>query len=187
VEISKSPSSVDGLLHDAPETFNGVEVVPAVGGQQMQSKLSVPVLQCGSQLFGPMDATAINNHHDLFVVLAKDAHDLMNILAQGVGVKMRHDLIEDFRGAILDGAQDAEQHPARDPTPRAILRPRLALETFFTFDLALAQWACGQARALGFAPPARSGQGKTPEDRFVFIEQNDLATTSLVLEGCEVE
>jgi len=32
-------------------------------------------------------------------------------------------------------------------------------------------------------PPARAGQGKAPQDGFVFIEQNDLATASLVLEG----
>jgi hypothetical protein len=40
---------------------------------------------------------------------------------------------------------------------------------------------------LGFAPPARSGQGKTPEDGFIFIEQNDLPSAGSVLEGREFE
>jgi hypothetical protein len=53
--------------------------------------------------------------------------------------------------------------------------------------LTLPQWACGEARALGFAPPACAGQGKAPQDRFVFIEQNDLAAASLVLEGGKFE
>ena len=46
-------------------------------------------------------------------------------------------------------------------------------------------WLSGRVgrRALGCAPPARAGQGKTPQDRFVFIEQNDLPAASLVLKG----
>jgi hypothetical protein len=36
---------------------------------------------------------------------------------------------------------------------------------------------------LGFAPPARAGQGKAPQDGFVFIKQNDLPTARLGLEG----
>jgi hypothetical protein len=31
---------------------------------------------------------------------------------------------------------------------------------------------------LGFVPPACPGQGKTPEDSFIFIEQNDLTPAS---------
>jgi hypothetical protein len=42
-------------------------------------------------------------------------------------------------------------------------------------------------RALGCAPPARPEQGKAPEDGFVFVEQNDLATARLVLEGSQLE
>ena len=65
--------------------------------------------------------------------------------------------------------------------------PRLAFEGFVAFDLSLAQRACGEAHALGGAPPAGAGQGKAPENRFVFIEQNDLAPTCLVLEGGKFE
>src|SRR5439155_21445692 len=36
-------------------------------------------------------------------------------------------------------------------------------------------------------PQARKGEGKAPQDGFVFIEQNDLATPSLVLQGGEFE
>ena len=67
----------------------------------------------------------------------------------------------------------------------AILQPRLAFEGLLAFDLALAQRAGGEASALGFAPPARAGQGKAPQDRFIFIEQNDLATAGLVLQGSQ--
>jgi hypothetical protein len=100
---------------------------------------------------------------------------------------MRHDFIKDFRGAILDSTDNAEQHAAREATPGAILQPRLAFEAFFAFDLALAQWACGQAIPLGVAPPAQPGQGKAPHDRFVFIEQDDLPATCSVLQGGELE
>jgi hypothetical protein len=48
-------------------------------------------------------------------------------------------------------------------------------------DLALAQGAYREASALGCAPPARPGQGKTPNDRFIFVEQNDLPSTGPIL------
>jgi hypothetical protein len=40
---------------------------------------------------------------------------------------------------------------------------------------------------LGFTPPARAGQGKAPEDGFIFIEHNDLTPAGSVLEGSEFE
>src|SRR5262249_21329967 len=110
-----------------------------------------------------------------------------DILAQSLRIKMRHDFREDFRGPILDGTDDAEQHPAGEAAPRAILHPRLAFEGFFAFDLAGAQGTYGEARALHFAPPARPGEGKTPHDRFICIEQNDLAPTGPILSGGQVE
>ena len=87
----------------------------------------------------------------------------------------------------MDRADDAEQDAAGDATPRAIPHPRWAFEGLVAFDLTLAQRACREASTLSFAPPARAGQGKAPQDGFVFIEQNDLATTSLVLQGGEFE
>ena len=82
---------------------------------------------------------------------------------------------------------DAEQYPAGDPAPGAILQPGLAFEDLLAFDLALAQRACAEAYTRRFAPPAGAGQGKAPENRFVFIEQDDLAPASLVLEGGKCE
>jgi hypothetical protein len=93
--------------------------------------------------------------------------------------------VEDFGGAILDSADDAEQHASSDAAPRAVLHPRLPFVTFLLFDLALAQRACGQAIPLGAAPPAQPGQGKAPHDRFIFIEQDDLPSTCAVLQGSE--
>jgi len=135
------------------------------------------------ELVRPMDAAAIDDHHDLFASGAEVGHHLMEILAQLLGIKMRDDLIEDFGGPILDGTKHTQQHAAGDAAPGAILQPRLAFEGFLAFDLALAQWTYREASALGCVPPARAGQGKAPQDGFVFIEQNDLPTTSLVLEG----
>jgi hypothetical protein len=133
------------------------------------------------ELVRPMDPAAIDDHHDLFAGFAEGGHHLMDILAQLLGIKMRDDLIEDFGGPILDCPNDTEQHAARDPAPGAIVDPRLAFEGLLAFDLTRAQRAGGEASALGFAPPARPGQGKAPEDGFVFIEQNDLIPASAVL------
>jgi len=100
---------------------------------------------------------------------------------------MGDDFIEDFGGAILHSAEDREQHSAGDAAPGAVAQPGLAFQGLLTFDLTLTQRTYREARTLRCTPPARAGQGKTPEDGFVFIEQNDLATTRLVLEGGKFE
>jgi hypothetical protein len=153
----------------------------------MEASLAVVVVECRLELVGPMDAAAIHDHHDVCAGFTQGGHDLMEILASLLGITVRHNFREDLGGAIVDRADDAEQHPARDATPRAILHPRGAFAGLIAFDLALAQRACGNACALGGAPPARAGQGKTPEDRFVFIEHNDLTAARLVFEGGEFE
>jgi hypothetical protein len=117
-----------------------------------------------------MDATAVGDHDHLFSRVAKEGHHLMDILAQPLCVKVRDDLIDDARGTILHSADDAEQHAAGDTAPSAIVDPRLAFEALVTFDLTLTQRTRGEARALYFAPPASAGQGKAPEDGFIFIE-----------------
>ena len=134
-----------------------------------------------------MDPTAIDDHHDLFAGFAEGRHHLMDILAQLLGIKMGHDFIEDFGGPILDSPKDAEQHPAGDAAPGAILHPCLAFEGFFAFDLALAERTVGRRARWACAPPARAGEGKAPQDRFIFIEQNDLAAACLVLEGSKFD
>src|SRR5437867_4402911 len=153
----------------------------------MKVKLALVVVESRVKFMRPMDATAIDDHDDLCTSFAKDAHDLMNILAQLLGIKVRDNFIEDLGGAVLDRAQHTEQHAARDPAPGAIAHPRLAFEGFVALDLALAQRTDGQTRTLGAAPPAQPGEGKAPQDRFIFIEHNDLAPAGLILEGGECE
>ena len=87
----------------------------------------------------------------------------------------------------MDRANDAEQHAAGEATPRAILPPRLAFEDLLAVARALAQRACRAASALGGAPPACAQQGKAPQDRFVGLEHNDLATARLVLASSQFQ
>src|SRR5262245_66617399 len=96
----------------------------------MQLALALVVRQRCGEFPRAMNATAIHDHHDLLAGFAKDVHDLMGILAELLRIKVGHNLVEDFRGAILDGADDAEQHPAGDAAPGAMLQPRLTFETF---------------------------------------------------------
>ena len=117
-----------------------------------------------------MDPAPIDDHHDLFLGFAKGRHHLMDVLTKLLGIKVRHDFVEDFGGPILDGANNAEQHPAGDAAPGAILPPRLAFQGLLTFDLTLTQRTRMEASAQPFAPPARAGQRKAPQDGFVFIE-----------------
>src|SRR5215813_1731652 len=153
----------------------------------MEAQLLVVVVERGVELVRPVDPAAIDDHHDLFVRFAEDCHHLVHILSQLLGITVRHNFREDFGSTILDRPQDTEQPPARDPAPGTIAEPRPAFEGFIAFDLTRAQGTGGQTRALGWAPPAGAGQGKAPEDRFVFIEHNDLAPTCPVFEGRKVD
>src|SRR5262245_1457823 len=183
LQIGKTPSRSNAVLHHAPEAFDGVEVVPTMGGEEMEAQLALVVVEGGVELMGPMDPTAVDDHDDLCAGFAEGRHHLVQIWSELLGIKVRHNFIEDFGGPILDGPNDTQQHATRDAAPGAILHPRLAFEAFFAFDLTLAQGADREAGALGGAPPARAGQRKAPQDRFVGIEQNDLAPARLVLEG----
>src|SRR6266568_2651421 len=104
----------------------------------MEAKLIAVVVEGRVELVRPMDPTAIDDHHDLFADCAERRHDLMNILAELLRIKVRHNFVEDFGGPILHGAKHAEQHAAGDPAPGAIASPRLAFEGLLAFDLALA-------------------------------------------------
>jgi len=185
MQIGKTPSSTDPVLHHAPEAFNRIEVVATMSRQEIQPKLLVPACECRRELVRPMDATAVGYHDYLFAGAAKEGHHLMDVLAKPFRIKVGNNLIEDFGGPILDSADDAEQHPTGHAAPTPIAHPRLAFAGLFAFDLAWTQRSCGQPSALGFAPPTRPGQGKTPEDGFIFIEQNDLTPAGPVLEGGE--
>jgi hypothetical protein len=74
----------------------------------MEAQLVVVVLKSRIELVRPMNPTAIDDHHDLCAGFAEGCHHLMDILAQLVGSKVGHDFIKDFRGALLDGAANAE-------------------------------------------------------------------------------
>lgn len=187
MQIGQTPSGADPVLHHPPKTFHGIEVMAAPGWQEMQPKLFVPVGQRRRQLVGAVDATAVDDHDHLFAGVAKEGHDLMDILTKPLRLKMRDNLIEDFCGAILDGAYDAEQHTTGHTAPTPIAHPLLAFEGLVAFDLARRQGPGGEAIPLGFAPPTSARQGKAPEDGFILIEQNDLITTGLVLQSGEFE
>ena len=136
----------------------------------MEAQLALIVVASCVKLMSPVDAAPVDDHDDLFAGFAERGHHLVDILAQLLGIKVGNDFIEDLRGAILDGADDAEQHAAGDATPGAILHPRMAFAGLLVCDLALAQGTYWEADALGGAPPAHTGQGKTPQDGFVFVE-----------------
>jgi hypothetical protein len=87
----------------------------------MEAKLLVVVVERCVELVRSVDPAAIDDHHDLFAGCAEDRHHLVHIVPQLLGIKVRHNFREDFGGAILDRPQDAEQHPAGDPAPRAIV------------------------------------------------------------------
>src|SRR5207244_11730150 len=49
-KITKTASGADGVLHHPPEAFDGIEVVPTMGGQNMEAKLVMIVVEGRVQL-----------------------------------------------------------------------------------------------------------------------------------------
>jgi hypothetical protein len=186
-EIAQTSSGANGLLHHPPEAFDRVEMVATMGRQEVKTTCAVVVVEGRIELMRPMDPTAVDDHHHLFAGFAEDRHHLMEILTQLLGSKVRHDFVEDFGGPILDRPNDTQQHTTRDTAPGARAHPRLPFEGLLAFDLSLTQRACQEVRPLGCAPPARTGQGKAPHDRFVFIEQDEFPATCSVLQGGELK
>src|SRR6266571_2276747 len=109
MEIGTTAAGADGILHHPPEAFNGVEVMPTVGWEAMEAQRAVIVVEGRIELMSPVDLTAIDDHHDLFVGCAEGRHHLMEILAQLLRIKVRDDFIEDVGGAILDRPNHTEQ------------------------------------------------------------------------------
>ena len=153
----------------------------------MQLKLPLVVVEGRVELVRSMDATAIGYHYHVFPRVTKDAHHLMDVLTKFLRIEMRHDFVEDAGGAILHGANDMEQDPAGDPTPGAVLLPRMAFERLLVFDLAWTQGTCREAIALGASPPARPEHGKAPQDGLIGIEENDLAPAGPILKSGQFE
>jgi len=85
-----------------------------------------------------MNAAAIDDHHHLLAGVAKDMHDVMEVLAKFLRITMGHNLIEDAGSPVLYGTEDRQQYATGDAAPGAVPYPGLAFESFFTFDLATA-------------------------------------------------
>src|SRR4029450_5646185 len=87
MQIRKTSSGTDHVLHHAPKAFDGVAVGPTRGREEVQAKLLVRVVKRRVKLMRSMDAAAIDDQHDLCASFTKDTHDLMEILAQLLGIK----------------------------------------------------------------------------------------------------
>ena len=121
----------------------------APGWESRQAKLLVPVRQRGRELVCPVDATAVNDHHDLCPGMAKERHHLLDRVAQPLGITLGDDCREDFRGAIVDGADNAEQSPTGHTAPTPVGPPRVTFAHLCAFNVAGTEGADGEAKTLG--------------------------------------
>jgi hypothetical protein len=80
MQIRKTPSGADRVFHDAPEAFDGIEVMTTMGREEMEAQLALIVIESRVKLRRPMDAAAIDDHHHLCASFAEGRHHLMAIL-----------------------------------------------------------------------------------------------------------
>jgi hypothetical protein len=101
MQVRKTSSGADGVLHHPPEAFDGVEGMSAVGWQEMEAQRAVVVIEGRVELVRSVDPAPIDDHHDLLLSFPEGRHHLGDILAQLLRIKVRDDFREDFGGAIV--------------------------------------------------------------------------------------
>src|SRR5262245_7468407 len=94
LEGAETTPCSNGVLQHPPEAFDRVEVMATMGWQEMQAQLAVVVLEGRVELVRSMNPAAIHDHDNLFLGVPEGRHHLMEILAQFLSIKMRHDFIE---------------------------------------------------------------------------------------------
>src|SRR5262245_47325417 len=123
VELSQRAAPGPGparVLQPPPEAFDRVEGMAAVSQQALDASLAIVVVAWGGELGSPLAPAALHDHHALCADVAAGRHDWRPILAARLGIKGRHDFVEDLGGASLDSAPPAEQPAPGEPTPRAM-------------------------------------------------------------------
>jgi hypothetical protein len=171
LEIRKTATSPDLVLPYTPEAFTGIEMVPASGGQELQPKASLPMVERRGQRVRPVETTAIDDHPHLLPGGGKEGQHWMDIVPKPLGIKLRDDLIADLGCPIVDSSNDTEQDPAGDQAPEALVAPGLAFER--------PPHACSDSASGGAGGGGSAGQGQAPQERCVGIEQEDCAPMGL--------
>jgi hypothetical protein len=175
VELMQSghtPSGADPVLPHAPQACKRIAVVTTVGWPARPPQRLVPVCTCRRALLRPVEATAVGADDSLLAGVAQAGHHWMEILPPPLRLQMGDALGEDCGGALRDRAHATAPPPGGDPAPGARAAPRLAFAALVACARTRAQGSGGPARALGVAPPARPGQGTTPEAGCICREQH---------------
>jgi hypothetical protein len=107
-KIAKTASGADGVLHHPPEAFDGIEVVATMGGQQMEAKLVMIVVEGRVELVRPVNPAPIDDHHPLLLGCLAGRHHVVEILAPLLRITVRDDFREDCGSPVLDGANHTE-------------------------------------------------------------------------------
>jgi hypothetical protein len=176
VELMQSghtPSGADPVLQHAPQACKRIAVVTTVGWPARPPQRLVPVCTCRRALLRPVEATAVGADDSLLAGVAQAGHHWMEILPPPLRLQMGDALGEDCGGALRDRAHATAPPPGGDPAPGARAAPRLAFAALVACARTRAQGSGGPASALGVAPPARPGQGQTPEAGVICREQHD--------------
>ena len=96
MEMGHTASGATRVLHHPPEAFERRKRVATMGREEVEAACAVGVVEGRVKLVRPMDPAPIDDHHHLFLGVPEGCHHLMDILAQLLGIKVRHDFIEDF-------------------------------------------------------------------------------------------
>src|SRR5215475_4534002 len=89
-QIGTPSSGPAGILHHPPEACDRGEVVPAMGGENMDTSWAIIVIEGGSELVCPMDSAALDAQHDVLAGLAEDRPPLMELVAARLSITRRH-------------------------------------------------------------------------------------------------
>src|SRR4029078_9662211 len=127
-QIGNTPSGADRLLPHAPDAGNGGAVRATRGREAMQAPRALVGGEGRGERGRPMAPTAIDDPHDRWAGCAASGPEWLESGASRWGRPGRHDGRATGRGPRGARADDAEQHAAGAPPPRALRPPRGAFE-----------------------------------------------------------
>lgn len=145
-------------------------MMATVGRQEVETQAPRPTFKRGCKFVGTMYPAPIDDEDDFLPGRAEGGHELVEILTELRGVKVGHELIKDFGGAVLHRTHQGEQDPVFEAVPRMILLPRLAFARFGVVDLAARQRTEREPVAGRLMPPADPREGKAPQHGFICVQ-----------------
>jgi hypothetical protein len=117
MEMGHTASGAARVLQHPPETFERMKRVATRGREEVEAACAVVVVEGRVKLVRPLAPAPIDDHPPLLRGVPAGCHHGMDLLAQLLGITVRHDFLADVCAPLLDGSHDAQSPTPGDAAP----------------------------------------------------------------------